>query len=67
MEHLVYAVVIVLLATIAILLWGNEHRAAVRIAREKEEIEVEERRMFDFLHGLGEKIQEDNSDRKSVV
>lgn len=61
MEHIVYAVVILLLAGAAGYLWFREHSAVERIAQEKDAIEVEERRMFGFLHGLGEKLQEDNS------
>lgn len=61
MEHFVYAAIILLLTVATFLLWRNERSAVKRIALEKDEIEVEERRMFDFLHGLGEKLQEDSS------
>ena len=68
MEHLVYAVVIVVLAVVAVAIWMREHKAfkgaekeKAEIEREKTEIEVEEQRMFGFLHGLGGKLQEDNS------
>lgn len=61
MEHLIYGILILVLVGLTVLLWKHEHSALQRIAREKTEIEVEERRMFGFLHGLGEKLQEDNS------
>lgn len=61
MEHFVYGIVILLLAAIAAWIWFFEHRKVAQVAREKDEIEIEERRMFGFLHGLGEKLQVDNS------
>lgn len=41
--------------------WWRQRRDIDRICRERDAIEVEERRMFDFLHGLGEKLQDDHS------
>lgn len=61
MEHLVYGIVILVLALLAATLWFREHKEVARVARERDEIEVEERRMFGFIHGLGEKLQVDNS------
>tara|TARA_R110002096_G_scaffold14302_12_gene49884 strand:- start:6142 stop:7581 length:1440 start_codon:yes stop_codon:yes gene_type:complete len=61
MEHLVYPVVILILVVFGVVIWLKEHRAALRYALEKSEIEIEERRMFGFLHGLGEKLQDDHS------
>lgn len=61
MEHLVYGIVILALGAFAISIWFREHRKLTAVAREKDEIEIEERRMFGFLHGLGEKLQVDNS------
>ncbi|MEM7602715.1 MAG: hypothetical protein AAF357_15030, partial [Verrucomicrobiota bacterium] len=61
MEHLVYGITILALGAFAFSLWFREHRKLTAVAREKDEIEVEERRMFGFLHGLGEKLQVDNS------
>jgi len=61
MEYVVNAVAVAGLVTIAFLIWLRERRARFRVASEKNAIEVEERRMFGFLHGLGEKLQEDNS------
>jgi len=57
----VYPVVIAALTAVAIYFWMREHSNAVRISEEKNEIEGEERRMFGFLYGLGEKLQDDNS------
>jgi sigma-B regulation protein RsbU (phosphoserine phosphatase) len=61
MEHFVYAVVILVMGALAGTVWIRERREKSRIAREKTAIEVEERRMFGFLHGLGERLQEDSS------
>lgn len=61
MEHFVYGSVILALAAFSFSLWFREHRKLTVVSREKTEIEVEERRMFGFLHGLGEKLQVDNS------
>ena len=58
MEHVLYGAVLVILAGVAVFLWRKEHLSALRfasekdaIAIEKDAIEVEERRMFGFLHG----------------
>ena len=56
-----YLAVIAVLTAVAIFFWLREHGNAVRLSEEKNEIEGEERRMFGFLHGLGEKLQDDNS------
>jgi len=61
MEHLIYGVIILLLLGLSFWLWKYEDSVIRRISQEKDEIEVEERRMFGFLHGLGEKLQDDNS------
>ncbi|MAS95940.1 MAG: hypothetical protein CMO55_22270 [Verrucomicrobiales bacterium] len=61
MEHVVYAIIFLFLAFLAAILWWREHRRVTQVKEEKDAIEVEERRMFGFLHGLGEKLQEDNS------
>ncbi|MEM9283342.1 MAG: SpoIIE family protein phosphatase [Verrucomicrobiota bacterium] len=61
MEHLIYVVIIVALSAMAGLAWLREHQNALKIEEEKTAIEGEERRMFGFLHGLGERLQEDNS------
>lgn len=42
-------------------LWWRQRRDVSRLVRERDAIEVEERRMFDFLHGLGENLQGDLS------
>ncbi len=61
MEHLVYAVLLALAISTAVFVWLQERRALTRVARERDAIEIEERRMFNFLHGLGEKLQDDHS------
>lgn len=68
MEHAVYPLVILAFAAAAWWFWfrGRQRFLAVSgerdaLRREKDEIEVEERRMFGFLHGLGETLQEDSS------
>lgn len=64
MEHLIYASIIFGGIGLFFYLWNNEHRAVRKAEEEKKEIEVEERRMFDFLHGLGEELIEDSSPSK---
>lgn len=61
MEHLIYPLIILLAIGVSIYLWNNEHRTVRQVIREKEEIETEEHRMFEFLHGLGEVLIEDSS------
>ncbi len=61
MEHLVYAVLLALAVAGGAWMWAGQRRAVDRLSRERDAIEVEERRMFDFLHGLGEKLQDDHS------
>lgn len=61
MEHVAYSTLLLLLLTLGLWLWQREYRARRNALAEKIAIEVEERRMFGFLHGLGEKLQEDNS------
>ncbi len=61
MEHIIYASILVLVIGLCCYLWFNEHRRVCKVVEEKEKIEVEERRMFDFLHGLGEELLEDSS------
>lgn len=61
MEHFVYAILLALALAATAFVWLRERRALSRIAQERDAIEIEERRMFDFLHGLGEKLQDDHS------
>jgi len=61
MEHVVYVVLLSLTIAALITVWVKQRRAVARLAAERDAIEVEERRMFDFLHGLGEKLQADHS------
>jgi len=50
-------VLCIAVAGIALIHAIHSRRRLVRIRREREAIEKEERRMFDFLHGLGENLQ----------
>jgi sigma-B regulation protein RsbU (phosphoserine phosphatase) len=61
MSHFFYLPVILLGGALFVLLYVQLRRRLLRVVRERDEIEVEEHRMFDFLHGLGEVLQEDSS------
>lgn len=61
MEHLVYLSLIVVIACLFGAIWWQEKQKQARLAQERDEIDEEEHRMFDFLHGLGESLQEDTS------
>lgn len=61
MQHFIYVAAIFVVAGVFAYFLIKQHRAAIGAAQELEEIEVEERRMFDFLHGLGEALQKDNT------
>jgi len=61
MHHLIYGVILLVAGGIFAFSLIRKHRALANARREQEEIEVEEQRMFEFLHGLGESLQEDNS------
>ncbi len=64
MEHIVYSILLAIAAAAGAWMWAGRRHAIdglQRLARERDAIEVEERRMFDFLHGLGEKLQADHS------
>ena len=61
MEHLVYLVLIIGLACFFVHLHLRLRRDFVAVSDERDAIEIEEKRMFQFLHGLGESLQEDNS------
>lgn len=51
------AVLCVIAAVCALVHAAHSRRRLARIRQEREAIEKEERRMFDFLHGLGENLQ----------
>ena len=61
MEHFVYALLLALAIFTAVYIRVKERRTVERVARERDAIQIEERRMFNFLHGLGEKLQADHS------
>src|SRR5690606_20406288 len=53
-----------IVGSLAVWMWRDRRRTAdrlERLARDLDALEVEERRMFDFLHGLGDKLQADHS------
>ncbi|MEM7699063.1 MAG: GAF domain-containing SpoIIE family protein phosphatase [Verrucomicrobiota bacterium] len=68
MEHFIYGFLLAALAGGLLLLWFHENRVVDQVKREKAAIEsektaieVEEQRLFGFLHGLGENLQVDHS------
>lgn len=64
MEHFVYVLLLAIVGSLAVWMWRDRRRTAdrlERLARDLDALEVEERRMFDFLHGLGDKLQADHS------
>lgn len=61
MEHLLYPIVIAALLGGFGFLLLRQRRAFEEVCEQREAIEVEEHRMFQFLHGLGESLQEDSS------
>lgn len=61
MEHLVYVVLILGLGSFFLHLYLRLRQALAAVSTERDAIEIEEKRMFQFLHGLGEALQEDNS------
>ncbi len=61
MEHYVYAVLLALALGGGAWIWWRQRLDVTRLVRERDAIEVEERRLFSFLHGLAEKLQGDLS------
>ncbi len=61
MSHFIYSFLLVLSGAVFAAVYIRQRSRLVRVVRERDEIEVEEHRMFDFLHGLGEALQEDSS------
>ncbi|MCB1232304.1 MAG: SpoIIE family protein phosphatase [Verrucomicrobiae bacterium] len=61
MQHVFYAIAICAILVVAALLLLRQLRATRLAKQECEAIEGEERRMFEFLHGLGESLQVDSS------
>lgn len=61
MLHFIYLLILLIGVAVGVPLFLRQRERLKRVARERDEIEVEEHRMFDFLHGLGEALQEDSS------
>ncbi len=59
MQHLLYLILLALAITVGVWAWLKQRRTATVFSQELDAIEVEERRLFGFLHGLAEKLQED--------
>ncbi len=62
MQHFIYVAALFVVAGVFAYFLIKQTRAAIKAMQEREKIEGEERRMFDFLHGLSEALQEDNSE-----
>lgn len=63
MQTPVEIVLVAVAVLVAVYLILSQRRSIRQLRAEREEIEGEERRMFDFLHGLGETLQTDNSSK----
>lgn len=61
MNSLIYLVILATLASVFGVLYWRQKELLDKLSGEKEAIEFEEHRMFDFLHGLGAALQEDSS------
>ncbi|MCF6312635.1 MAG: SpoIIE family protein phosphatase [Verrucomicrobiales bacterium] len=60
MNSILYLIITFLLVAVA-LLYARLNKKIAQLCGEKEAIEGEERRLFDFLHGLGAALQQDSS------
>ncbi len=61
MEHFLYVPVILTILGVFIFLFRRQRQAVKQERARREAVEIEEKRMFYFLHGLGESLQEDSS------
>ncbi len=61
MNSLIYLTIIAILSVAVVILYRRLNKKIEQLCGEKEAIEIEEHRMFDFLHGLGASLQEDSS------
>ncbi len=61
MNNLIYLVILAAATSIFVVLYWRQKKLLEHLSSEKEAIEGEEHRMFDFLYGLGEVLQEDSS------
>ena len=56
-------ILIIAFALLSGALFIDQRRRLRALRREREEIEGEELRMFDFLHGLGDALQTDSTEK----
>jgi len=61
MNSLIYLIIIATLSAGFAVIYRRQQKRLKQLSRERDAIEVEEQRMFDFLHGLGAALQEDSS------
>ncbi|MDC0292212.1 SpoIIE family protein phosphatase [Verrucomicrobiales bacterium] len=61
MEHFVYGTLITVIICLFLALWRLERQKRNKVSSMLNEIDQEEHRMIDFLHGLGKSLQEDSS------
>lgn len=61
MNSFIYLIIIAVISVVFALLYRRQQKKIALLSGEKEAIEIEEHRMFDFLHGLGASLQEDSS------
>jgi len=61
MNSFIYLIIIIVITTVFAVLYRRQRKKIISLSGEKEAIEIEEHRMFDFLHGLGSSLQEDSS------
>jgi sigma-B regulation protein RsbU (phosphoserine phosphatase) len=60
-DSLIYLIIIAVISAAFALLSQRQKKKIAQLSGEKEAIEIEEHRMFEFLHGLGASLQEDSS------
>ncbi len=60
-DSLIYLIIIAVISAAFALLFQRQKKKIAQLSGEKEAIEIEEHRMFEFLHGLGASLQEDSS------
>ena len=61
MNSFIYFTIIAVISVVFAILHRQQRKKIELLSIEKEAIEIEEHRMFDFLHGLGSSLQEDSS------
>lgn len=61
MQHLFYLLLLLAAISGGVAAWLHQKRTAQRVSEERDMIEVEERRLFGFIHGLAKNLQDDHS------